>query len=685
MTMKHFILFFLLVFQSVYTVLYSQEIPYNLTRAAECITNKDIDTAKEYLNKELQNNPYSVTGLDLLGYIYFRDREYGKAISLFDKAIEYGRKKDKDDLSIVYYHRAGIHAVLGDTVKSISDYKESISLNPNNPQALEELADIYFYIGNYDYSNSTYKQLMKLDSGNPYPYYGIARNAYFNNDYHEARKYIHKGELLDSDKERSYIMRMRVESMAKNYSQTLEYAIKAIKENNTNSEAYSEIMNLTDIIYQTVVDRIIKQSFLEKENDIWNILLSHVYMQKSEYNKAIECLTPIINSESENKLLAIYLTAVCNDCLYKDEEVVKLMNIAIEIDSTDADFYYHRAYSSFFLQDFDLAEQDFKKAMELNKEYGYFCYYMLGWIKEMDKDYEAALSCYDMSIALNNAYAYSYMMKGFILKDYLNKQKEAEQAFLNCIELDKGIEQSTCRQYAYVGLGDFDKAIAINDSIIAKFSQDAGVYYDAACLYSRMGKQEEAILFLRKCLENGYLRIKHIESDNDLDSIKMTSEYHLLLEQFKNKKESDNKVTLTPLNSTEVLEIPLTLRRSGTYTVKCFLNEMPVSLVLDTGSTNVSISSIESDYMLKNGYISQNDFQGYENYQNATGDYHKARVLLIKKFRIGGKVIENVRASVIPNQEAPLLLGQNVLNRLGKVEIDPQKKILKIYPFHELQ
>ena len=131
--MRHFILSIILVFQGVYTVLYSQEITYNLTRAAECITNEDIDTAKEYLNKELQNNPHSVKGLDLLGYIYFRDRNYGKAISLFNKAIEYARKKDKDDLSTVYYHRAGIHAILGDTVKSISDYKKSISLNSDNP------------------------------------------------------------------------------------------------------------------------------------------------------------------------------------------------------------------------------------------------------------------------------------------------------------------------------------------------------------------------------------------------------------------------------------------------------------------------------------------------------------------------------------------------------------------------
>lgn len=683
--MRYFILFFMLIFQNVNTLLYSQEIPYNITRATECIANGDSDTAKEYLNKELQNNPHSVVGLDLLGYIYFIDKDYGKAISLFDKAIECARKKDKDDLSVVYYHRAGIHAALGDTVKSISDYKESISLDHDNSNALEELAEIYFNKGDYAYSNSIYEQIIKLNSGNPYPYYCIARNACNNNDFAMARVYVRKGELLDSDKERAFIMMMKVENAAENYTRALDFAIMAIKENNTNSEAYYEIINLSDTIYQTVVERMMKQQYLEKENEIWNILLSQVYMCKSEYNKAIDCLNVILNSDSENKLLAIYLTAVCNNCLYKDKEVVRLMDIAIAIDSTDADFYYLRGYSSFFLQDYDLAEDDFKKSIELNKDYGYFCYYMLGWIKEMKKDYEAALSYYEISIALDNTYAYSYMMKGFLLKDYFNNKRDAELAFRKCIEIDKGIEQSTCRQYAYAGLGQFDKAIALNDSIIAKFGKDAGVYYDAACLYSRMGKKIESINYLRECLEKGFSRIKHIESDNDLDSIRMLPDYRSLLEQYKNEKKPDNEVAFSTFSCSEVVEIPLMMQKNGTYIVKCSLNELPVNLILDTGSSNISISSIESDFMLKNGYISQDDFQGYEVYQNASGDFRKAKILLIKKITIGNKIIENIKAMVIPNQKAPLLLGQNVLNRLGIVEIDPLKKLLKIHPFNGLQ
>lgn len=40
--------------------------------------------------------------------------------------------------------------------------------------------------------------------------------------------------------------------------------------------------------------------------------------------------------------------------------------------------------------------------------------------------------------------------------------------------------------------------------------------------------------------------------------------------------------------------------------------------------------------------------------------------------------MDNVRASVVHNQTAPLLLGQSVLNRLGSIEIDNIKGVLKI-------
>ena len=41
-------------------------------------------------------------------------------------------------------------------------------------------------------------------------------------------------------------------------------------------------------------------------------------------------------------------------------------------------------------------------------------------------------------------------------------------------------------------------------------------------------------------------------------------------------------------------------------------------------------------------------------------------------------MVIDVRASVVRNQKAPLLLDQSVLGRLGKIEIDNNKNVLKI-------
>ena len=44
----------------------------------------------------------------------------------------------------------------------------------------------------------------------------------------------------------------------------------------------------------------------------------------------------------------------------------------------------------------------------------------------------------------------------------------------------------------------------------------------------------------------------------------------------------------------------------------------------------------------------------------------------------GGLTLSNVQASIVRNQVAPLLLGQSVLSKLGKIEIDNTRHVLKI-------
>ena len=84
--------------------------------------------------------------------------------------------------------------------------------------------------------------------------------------------------------------------------------------------------------------------------------------------------------------------------------------------------------------------------------------------------------------------------------------------------------------------------------------------------------------------------------------------------------------------------------------------------------------------MLKNGYLSSKDVVGSGRFTDANGDVSEGAVINLREVDFGGLKLKNVRASVVRNQKAPLLLDQSVLGRLCKIEIDNHNKKLIINP-----
>lgn len=124
--------------------------------------------------------------------------------------------------------------------------------------------------------------------------------------------------------------------------------------------------------------------------------------------------------------------------------------------------------------------------------------------------------------------------------------------------------------------------------------------------------------------------------------------------------------------------IKLNKDNSGVYTLSCKLNELPLNFIFDTGASTVSISQSEAVFMLKNGYLKSSDIIGSERFMTASGDIMVGAKIIIRKIEIGGLVLKNVEASIVPNNNAPLLLGQSVLNRLGRIEINFDASTLTI-------
>ena len=650
---------------------------YNIKRAIELISEKQLTEAERYLADEISTNPKCAAAYDLLSIIKLREGKPGEALSYSDKAINLYSKKDKEGMSMAYYHRAGAFVHIEDTANAINDYLMAIKINDSFDKALIELADIYFYCKRYEESDKTYKKLSELDRGNAMAYYGLARNAYNQNLYDKAIELISFSRKLDPKSSTPDRLMMRLHYRKHEFEKTLDFCIKVLNQDEYDEEGYYTLIELSDSIPETVFSRINKEVIMNNEKaDYWKFHKAHAYMNSHDYTKAVDVLEKLYESQDVNIQSLTWLLANCYEELDIPEKVIPLMDMAIENDPSDADYFIKRADAKFYTRDLAGAVEDFEKYLSLTKEDAYWIYYRLGWIKEIEKDYAGALELYNTSIDLNPDYSYIYMQKGNLLKTFLNDTIAAKDCFLKVLEIEKGIDDNMCKHYAYVGLGDYTKAIEVTDSLLAMFPTP-GNHYDAACVYGRMGNAEKAMQYFKMALEKGYLKLNHIEQDDDLDLIKSTEEYKTLMEKYwKQLNELLHKEDANKTKEMNVYEIPINATSGGTYNLTCEVNDLAMSFTLDTGCSDVSLSSVESQFMLKNGYLTEKDLKGKSYYINATGERHESQIVILREIKLGDFVLKNVRASIVPNQKAPLLLGQNVLNKFGTMEIDNDRKLL---------
>lgn len=111
-------------------------------------------------------------------------------------------------------------------------------------------------------------------------------------------------------------------------------------------------------------------------------------------------------------------------------------------------------------------------------------------------------------------------------------------------------------------------------------------------------------------------------------------------------------------------------KEGGVSIIPCKVNGIPLSFIFDTGASDVTISLTEAQFMFKNGYLTKDDIIGTSKYSNANGDISEGINVNLKEIEIQGLMLYNVKAAIVKNLDAPLLLGQSAISKLGKIEID---------------
>ena len=645
---------------------------YNYQRGVEAVNNENDEEAERYLSQEITDNPKNGYAYAWLAGVELRNDEIGSAISMLNKAIKYIPKADK------YYHAwanktlAGIYYDLNDTIQCIDYANRAVKAEPKNIEWWRFRGVLYLEFEQYDHAMADFDKVIQLDPTAINGYMWKGKTYYELKQYEKAiEQYQYAGKLAT----RSFIYSNIAESQVAlhRYEEAANNIINALKEEHFEDLATDLLADANEDLTAELMPRLNVQINANPNSLEWSMYQLYLYRANKNYEQAILCTEKIKELDADP-----YFDAILSS-LYQDmgdfASALPYAQAAYISNSTETDYISQLAS---IYSDLDSLEQCIKIYNAYIAQYpeSNAAYHMRAQTHFFANNYKSAIEDYTTAITLDTKDTYARYMLGrahYIMGDTLKANKD----FQRVVDDTKNSVETA---FAYIFLGQNEEAKHLADSILLADSVEHKNRYNIACCYSMLGDIEMAFTLLEEELKDGYVDFNHIRRDPDFAPLR-GERLDSLLSMYETKAQERIRAFKgenTSESTTErIVEIPFT-KSGGVTKVDCTINNLPLNFIFDTGASDVTISQVEANFMYKNGYLDSRDIVGKKTYRVATGAIAVGTTIILKEIEFGGLVLHDVRASVVDTQNAPLLLGQTVLQRLGKIEIDNANRVLKI-------
>lgn len=655
---------------------------YNFRQGVEKYHENDYDEAFKYLSDEVNEHPKNGYAWLYLGSIYLDNDQYSEAVTSISKALKYIDTSDKQYRCAAFATQGDAYRALKDTVNSLKSYNSALKINSADTKIMLRRAGLYLMSDNYELAEKDYQRVVSIEPNNISGYLGLGEIDIQRDNYDGAIANAERAIAIDASDYQGYAQKARALVLKGDERAAIEPILSALVLDE-GASSWNLLNMITDNDAKIVLAAKLKVLQNKSPNDSrWPYVIGRTYELGKQYEKALPQYAKGLKTEYPN--IFYECIARCYFDLGQFEKALSIVDRALSVEDLAEDedliFLKGNILNEMGRRDEAIAQLD--RYVDMKPDF-YYGYYRRGWFKDEAGQLDEAIEDYTMAIILEPQYAYAYCGRGRCLMEQ-KKIDEARQDFLKVIELDTVPKYDSSAHYAFLFLGRIDEGNAFLDSLIVKEKD----YYDAACYYSLLNDREKALEYLQKAMDAGYVRFEHLKVDRDLDNIRNLPEYKAIVER-QQKKVAQFKDPLDITKLTEGLSheeaeswdesdkrgkvkashIPYT-KQGGVMKVKCAINGLPLYFIFDTGAADVTMSLVEAQFMYKNGYIKRSDIVGKSYYSLADGNISEGMVINLRHVKFGGLELDDVRASVVLSQSAPLLLGQSVLSRLGKVEID---------------
>jgi len=644
---------------------------YNYQRGVELIQSDQLDEGIEFLEKELNQNDKNGYAEAWMASAYIHKKEFGTALHFVEKALKHLPKDDRYYRAWTCSAKGRVYLMMEDTTQAISCFTQAIKTEPQNEEWYEHRGLLYREMKQWEKADADFRQCIKLSPGVIRGYLYLGRNFFMQEKYEEALaqyQYAHKL----AERAFTYSAMAEAEVKLGRYEDATNHIIESLKLETGEDKCMDLIKECKNEEFVELISQKFHAQTLANPNVIdWYLYMMYMQREQKEYEDAIRTC---------RKIQTINADAYFDDCMadlyfYMGdwEHALQYQNKAIESDSTDIKYRFSRAYIYSQMDSIGQMYADIDYLINKHPEDA-ILYFARASINLFRGRYDDAIDDFNNGLAFESSDDWERYMRG---RCYAATGQN-EKAMKDYLKAETDTKRPEVRMFVKASLGKKDEAMALADSLL---KADTTEYrYNVACVYALLGEKELALNELEKELRDGYVRFTHLRLDPDLQSLDGDE-----LEQLIQKYEAKTKERIEKFNETgkqnhgeeRVVEIPFTTS-NGVTKVDCTINGLPLNFVFDTGASDVTISQTEASFMFKNGYLSQRDIIGKQRYQTADGSISVGTTFILNQINFGGLELTGIRASVVDNQKAPLLLGQTVLKRLGKIEIDNERRVLKI-------
>ncbi len=659
---------------------------YYLQHGMNMFDANALDEAEKALKTEIEKHPMETRAYEYLGRVYDAQNEYQKAVQNFDLAIRHTNRLDTKRLSTLWKYKGDVFVRTQSLLdQGLECYTTALKLNSQDIAILVARANAFQELKRYNDAKLDSEAALRMDALN----YDAIKQYVFAlfqlKDLDLALKSANLLVTLKPTKADSYFIRGRVFEEKGEIAQAIDDAYQAIlyEDSEDNRDQLIHLAELNKGLALNKADLLVK----EFSRKAWMYdLRAQIHEVDESYPEAIADLTQalqVVREDEESYYFfrrgSVYDAWNCSQLAIND------FNESIARDKKSAYTYQRRGYHYMLMGRVEDALRDFNAGIELNPE-DEDLYHQRGYLHlYFTKNYQASLADFNRSHAINSSNVLNLIYRGRLYSSFLKMPKKAKEDFQAVISIDSVLDDhETLHYYGLLGLGKGNEAASRVEAEVAKF-QSYTSHYNAACVYSILGDKEKAIAHLDSSIRKGNRDIEFIRIEPDLEFIrndkafqKLLAELEVKLKPLFDKESIRQSTTLTGKYAKGDFQIPIYPEKpGGSYEVKASMNGLKVDMLFDTGASNIVISRAEEQFMLKNGYLKQSDFLAESKIVIADGSTVDSRVYNLNDFELGGVHVSNVELTVVPREDAGILLGQSVFARFGKFEVDHDRKTVR--------